>query len=77
MNQQIHPDQDAEQRQECPVMAEGDGGKRMRRRPIELRASDGFGSLEPSPMTALSWASVLGMCNGGEFWRRSAKSDKG
>ncbi|WP_185827325.1 hypothetical protein [Edaphobacter aggregans] len=57
-------------------MAESDGGKRMRRHPIELRASDGFGSLEQIPTKARSWAIVAGMCSGGAFWRRSAQSDK-
>ncbi|RSL19051.1 hypothetical protein EDE15_4667 [Edaphobacter aggregans] len=76
LDKQIHPDQDAEWRQERCVMAESDGGKRMRRHPIELRASDGFGSLEQIPTKARSWAIVAGMCSGGAFWRRSAQSDK-
>jgi hypothetical protein len=76
LGKQIHPDQDAEWRQERCVMAESDGGKRMRRHPIELRASDGFGPLEQIPTKAWSWAIAPGMCSGGAIWRRSAKADK-
>ena len=80
LDQQIHRDQDAERRQERSVMAEGDGGKRVRRRPIELRASDGFGALEQTATKAWSWASVWaivpGMCGGGGFWRRRAQADE-
>jgi hypothetical protein len=72
----IHLDQDAEWRQEHCVIAESDGGKRMRRHPIEPRASDGFGPLEQIPTKARSWAIVPGMCTGGPFWRRSAQADK-
>ena len=81
LDQQIHRDQDAERRQERSVMAEGDGGKRVGRRPIELRASDGFGALEQVPTKAWGWAivraSVSGMCGGGGFWRRRAQADEG
>jgi hypothetical protein len=48
----------------------------MRRHPIELGASDGFGPLEQIPTKARSWAIVPGMCNGGTFWRRSARANK-
>jgi len=57
-------------------MAESDGGKRMRGHPIELRASDGFGSLEQIPTKARSWAIMAGMCSCGAFWRRSEQADK-
>jgi len=76
MDKQIHPDQDAEWRQERSVTVESDGGKHMRRHPIELRASDGFGPLERTPTKTRSSAIVPGMCSGGDFWRRSAQADK-
>ena len=81
LEQQIHRDRDAEPRQEHSVLTEGDAGKRVRRRPIELRASDGFGALEQTATKAWSWASVRasvsGMCGGGGFWRRRAQADEG
>jgi len=48
LDKQIHPDQGAGWRQERCVITESDGAKCMRRHPIELRAGDGFGSLEES-----------------------------
>jgi hypothetical protein len=50
-------------------------GKRMRRRPIELRASDGFGSMEPTPTKVQSWSVASGMCNSWRFWRHSENPD--
>jgi hypothetical protein len=76
LEKQIHPDQDAERRPARSVMAESDGGKRARRRPIELRASSGFGPLEQTPTKARNWAIASGICSGGEFWRRSAKANQ-
>jgi hypothetical protein len=76
LDKQIYPDQNAEQRPERSVMAESDGGKRMRRPPIELRANDGFGSLVQTLTKTRSSAIVPGMCSGGDFWRLSAHADK-
>jgi hypothetical protein len=80
LEQRIHRDRDEERRQEHSVVTEGDGGERVRRRRIELRASDGFGALEPTATKAWSWASVRasvsGMCGGGGFWRRRAQADE-
>ena len=58
------------------VLPECDEGKCMRRHPIELRASDGFGSLEQVPTKGQGWAIVHGLCNGGMFWRSSAEATK-
>lgn len=48
LDKQIYPNQDAGWRQERCVIAKSDIAKHMRRHPIELRAGDGFGSLEES-----------------------------
>ena len=76
LDKQIHRDQNTEWRQEHSVMAEGEGGTRMRRHPIEVRAGNGFGPLEQVPANAPNSMIVPGICSGGDFWRRSAQADK-
>lgn len=76
LGKQRHPHQDEERRQERYVMTESDAGKRMRRHPIELRASDGFGLLEQIPTKTRRLVIAPGMCNGGAIWRHSAEADK-